>query len=115
MFQLSVGLLSSSFRSQQGLPVHANHDRRHPLYGGKPITSHRSALVSLQRVRVAFGRVPNRESKGMTKDATLFLDVEEFELKGAFGEAMWGSPVDITSDKNIRDWINGLRQDGGAG
>lgn len=51
----------------------------------------------------------------MTKDATLFLDVEEFELKGAFGEAMWGSPVDITSDKNIRDWINGLRQDGGAG
>ncbi|TFK90050.1 hypothetical protein K466DRAFT_661106 [Polyporus arcularius HHB13444] len=88
---------------------------QHPLYGGKPITSHKSALVSLQRVRVAFGRVPNRESKGMTKDATLFLDVEEFELKGAFGEAMWGSPVDITSDKNIRDWTNGLRQDGGAG
>ncbi|KAI0705076.1 hypothetical protein C8T65DRAFT_653139 [Cerioporus squamosus] len=87
---------------------------QHPLYAGKPITSHKSALVSLKRVRVAFGRVPSRESKGMTKDATLFLDVEEFELKGSFGEAMWGSPVDIASHKDMRDWIRGLRQDGGA-
>ncbi|RPD57630.1 hypothetical protein L226DRAFT_610663 [Lentinus tigrinus ALCF2SS1-7] len=87
---------------------------QHPLYAGKLITSHKSALVSLQRVRVAFGRVPSGESKGMSKDATLFLHVDEFELKGSFGEAMWDSPVDIASDKNIRDWIHGLRQDGGA-
>lgn len=92
-----------------------NHLRRNPLFAGKPVTSHKSALVSLGRVRVAFGRVPSGESKGMSKEATLFLDVEDFEMKGSFGEAMWDSPVSIASDKNIRDWIHGLRQDGGAG
>ena len=51
----------------------------------------------------------------MTEEATLFLDVDTIVLKGAYGEATWGAPVDASNDPKIRDWIQGLRQDGGAG
>ena len=51
----------------------------------------------------------------MSEKSTLFLDVDEILFKGSFGEAMWDSPVDIADDKNIKDWIRGLREDGGGG
>lgn len=51
----------------------------------------------------------------MTPESTLFLDVDEILFKGSFGEPMWGSPVDVARDASMREWIRGLRQDGGAG
>ncbi|KAI0744197.1 hypothetical protein C8Q80DRAFT_884111 [Daedaleopsis nitida] len=74
-----------------------------------------SAFVILKRFRVSFGRVPRRDGPGMSPDSTLFLEVDEIQLKGAFGEAMWDTPIDVFSDRNIKEWISGLRQDGGAG
>ena len=90
---------------------------RHPIHGGRSITSHRSAFVSLKKFRPALGRVARRDGhSGLTEESTLFLDVDEIVLKGAFGEPMWGSPAEVVSDdRRIREWIHGLRQDGGAG
>ncbi|TBU61645.1 hypothetical protein BD310DRAFT_974965 [Dichomitus squalens] len=91
------------------------HDAN-PAHGGKPITSRKSAFVLLKDFRPALGRVARRDGQsGMTEESTLFLDVDTIVLKGAFGEAMWGSPVDSSNDPKVRDWIHGLRQDGGAG
>ncbi|KAI0746002.1 hypothetical protein C8Q76DRAFT_688892 [Earliella scabrosa] len=86
-----------------------------PQHAGKSITSHKTALVFLKRYRVSFGRIPRGGSAGMTPESTLFLDVDEILFKGSFGEPMWGSPVDVARDASMREWIRGLRQDGGAG
>ena len=51
----------------------------------------------------------------MSEKPTLFMDVDEIALKGSHAESMWGSPVDITCDSDIKDWVHGLREDGGAG
>ncbi|CDO69219.1 hypothetical protein BN946_scf185042.g121 [Trametes cinnabarina] len=51
----------------------------------------------------------------MTEKSRLYLDVDEFDVLGSPGEPMWGSPVDIGQDANIREWMEGLRQDGGGG
>ena len=90
---------------------------RHPNNVGRSITFHKSAFVSLKKFRPALGRVARRDGhSGLTEESTLFLDVDEIVLKGAFGEPMWGSPAEVVSDdRRIREWIHGLRQDGGAG
>ena len=89
---------------------------RNPAHHGKPITSCKSAFVLLKDFRPTFGRVARKDGHtGMTEEATLFLDVDTIVLRGAFGEATWGTPVDASNDPKIRDWIHGLRQDGGAG
>ncbi|OBZ70855.1 hypothetical protein A0H81_09085 [Grifola frondosa] len=85
-----------------------------PIFGGKPVAEHRSALVVIKAFRPCFGRVPSHDGKGMTPERYLFLDVDQFQLKGGFGEERWGSPADIANDPNIREWLQGLRQDGGG-
>ncbi|KAI0358690.1 hypothetical protein OH77DRAFT_1518672 [Trametes cingulata] len=87
-----------------------------PRHAGRSITSYKSALVRLSRVRPAFGRVARHESGGgMTDHPRLFLDVDEIDVLGSFGEATWGAPVDIGQDPNIREWMMGLQHGGGGG
>ncbi|KAL1946002.1 hypothetical protein VTO73DRAFT_2004 [Trametes versicolor] len=89
---------------------------QHPSHAGVSITSHKSACVRLRKVRLAFGRVARRDNAGgMTSERRLYLDVDEIDLLGAFGETTWGAPVDIAQDPNIREWMIGLGQDGGGG
>lgn len=72
--------------------------------------------MRLRKVRLAFGRVARRDNAGgMTSEPRLYLDVDEIDLLGAFGETTWGAPVDIAQDPNIREWMIGLEQDGGGG
>ncbi|KAH9892786.1 hypothetical protein C8Q73DRAFT_699460 [Cubamyces lactineus] len=81
-----------------------------------PLTSHKSAMVRLIRIRPAFARVARRDGNtGMTDHLRIFLDVDEFELLGACGEPAWGSPVDVAQNADIREWMLGLQQDGGGG
>ncbi|KAH9858975.1 hypothetical protein C2E23DRAFT_800798 [Lenzites betulinus] len=87
-----------------------------PMSAGASITSYKSALVSLKKVRIAFGRVARRErGGGMTEHPRLYLDVDEVDVLGSYGEPMWGAPVDISQDVNIKEWMFGLQQDGGGG
>lgn len=61
-------------------------------------------------------RVPvGPANQGMSSNAHLVLDVESFELVGAFGEPVWGKPKDIELNADIRTWVEGMRQGGGAG
>ncbi|KAI0335007.1 hypothetical protein GY45DRAFT_1317476 [Cubamyces sp. BRFM 1775] len=84
-------------------------------YAG-PITSHKSAVVRLIKIRPAFSRVARRDGRtGMTEHRRIYLDVDEFELLGSSGEPIWGSPVDVAQDADIREWMLGLQQDGGGG
>ena len=73
-------------------------------------------MVRLIRIRPAFARVARRDGNtGMTDQLRIFLDVDEFELLGAYGEPAWGSPVDVAQNADIREWMLGLQQDGGGG
>ena len=73
-------------------------------------------MVRLNRIRPAFSRVARRDGPtGMTDHYRIYLDVDEFELLGAFGEPAWGSPIDIAQDADIREWMLGLQQAGGGG
>lgn len=58
-------------------------------------------------------RVPS--THGMSSMSHLALEVKEFDVKGSFGADPWGSPQDVESDERIREWIEGLRTDGGGG
>ena len=40
----------------------------------------------------------------MSESQHLALDVDSFDLKGAYGEDTWGSPKGIETDEAIRDW-----------
>ncbi|KAI0665940.1 hypothetical protein C8Q78DRAFT_1062230 [Trametes maxima] len=89
---------------------------QNPLHAGTSVTSCKSGLIKLIQFRLAFARVARRDGgKGMSDNPRLYLHVDEFELLGAFGEPMWGAPVDIAQDANIHEWMVGLRQEGGAG
>ncbi|KAI0762091.1 hypothetical protein BD413DRAFT_680923 [Trametes elegans] len=85
-----------------------------PRHKDQPITSNKTALVRLIKFRVAFGRVA-RSGTGMTEHPRLYLDVDELEVLGAYGEPTWGSPVAVHDHPDIREWYLGLLQDGGGG
>ncbi|KAH9942470.1 uncharacterized protein BXZ73DRAFT_97879 [Epithele typhae] len=86
-----------------------------PLNAGHSITSRKTAFLILKKCRPAFGRVARGPSTGMSSQATLYFEVDAFEARGSYGEPMWGEPVEVESDQNIKEWIHGLRRDGGAG
>ncbi|KAI0645924.1 hypothetical protein C8Q79DRAFT_967013 [Trametes meyenii] len=89
---------------------------QNPRHAGASLTSRKSGLIKLTKFRPAFARVARRDGvRGMSDTSRLYLDVDEFELLGCFGEPMWGAPVDIAQDKDIHEWMLGLRQEGGAG
>jgi hypothetical protein len=54
-------------------------------------------------------------SHGMSKDACLSLECQNFVVLGSYGEACFGEPVPIDEVEDLRLWSEGLRQDGGAG
>lgn len=92
-----------------------NPTNSNPINAGKSITSYKTALAVFGKLKPSFGRVPMGDSQGMTANATIFFEVEDFELKGSFGENVWDMPVDVVSNPAIGEWVHGLGQDGGAG
>lgn len=51
----------------------------------------------------------------MSADRTLILDCPKFNYIGSSGESEFGSPVSVEKNPEISEWVQGLRQDGGAG
>ncbi|KAH9948677.1 hypothetical protein B0H21DRAFT_221496 [Amylocystis lapponica] len=88
--------------------------RENPLFSGKSVTDHKSALVSVKQFCPLFRRVP-LDGIGMSSTERLVLDIGAFDLRGAFGEDLWGSPKDLENHPNIREWVMGLREHGGGG
>ena len=82
---------------------------------GKPISDHKTALVVLRQCRPFFTRVPLENKDGMSKSCHLALEVNDFDLKGSYGEDTWGSPKSVETADPICDWVAGLKEDGGGG
>ena len=77
------------------------------------MSSYKTAVLQLTQFRPAFTRTPG--PNGMKPDSQLVLDVDRFELKGCFGEAVYGSPRAVEHDESVREWSEGLKSDGGGG
>lgn len=60
-----------------------------------------------------FTRIPG--PNGMKPVPQLALDVSEFGLQGATGEAIYGNPREVERDEVVREWSEGLKTDGGGG
>jgi hypothetical protein len=52
----------------------------------------------------------------MTKSSHIYLQVDAVKFQGASDQPPFGDPKDIEDGHpDIRDWVQGLAQDGGAG
>ncbi|KAI0339793.1 hypothetical protein BDW22DRAFT_544526 [Trametopsis cervina] len=61
-------------------------------------------------------RVPlGPANEGMSTHGHVVLDVDTFDVKGAIGEDVWGKPVDVELDPDVKLWVEGLREGGGGG
>lgn len=60
-----------------------------------------------------FARIPG--PNGMKPVPQLALDVDEFGLQGATGEAVYGNPKEVEREELVREWSEGLKTDGGGG
>lgn len=45
----------------------------------------------------------------------LALDVGVLGVQGCIGEEVYGTPRNVETNENIREWSEGLRTDGGGG
>ncbi|KAH9839311.1 uncharacterized protein C8Q71DRAFT_855938 [Rhodofomes roseus] len=89
--------------------------RQNPLFLGRNVTEYRTAIVIIKTFRPFCTRVPQGRDKGMSLSEHICLEVNDFSLSGAFNEPVWGSPRPIGTQSDIREWVQGLRQGGGAG
>lgn len=51
----------------------------------------------------------------LSNQSVLAFDCDSITLVGSFDEARFGSPTEIESNRDLRLWSEGLRQDGGGG
>ena len=61
-----------------------------------------------------FARIPI-ESKGMSSEEHVVLEVDEFKPIGSFGANMWGLPRNVELGEEIAEWIQGVRAGNGGG
>ncbi|KAH9935678.1 uncharacterized protein B0H18DRAFT_1114395 [Fomitopsis serialis] len=89
--------------------------RQNPLFSGRKLTEYRTAMIIIKQFRPFCSRIPLGWDKGMSNSVHVCLEVNDFGLSGAFNEPMWGSPKAIELHSDISEWVQGLRQGGGAG
>ena len=88
---------------------------RDPSRSREAFTDLRTAFIQVKSFRPMLTRVPHPDRVGMSSVSSLALEVNGFDVKGAFGEDCWGSPVDVQAHDDLRAWTEGLRNDGGGG
>lgn len=72
-------------------------------------------MIIIKQFRPFCTRVPQGRDKGMSFSDHICLEVNDVSLSGAFNEPLWGSPKPVETQPDIREWVQGLRQGGGAG
>ncbi|KAL0956285.1 hypothetical protein HGRIS_002443 [Hohenbuehelia grisea] len=82
----------------------------------KRLTDYSSALIKIKLFRPLLTRIPNgNKGTGMTPETYLALECDHVTLLGSINEGEWGFPKELIHHPLVRAWIEGLRQDGGAG
>ncbi|KAJ7096390.1 hypothetical protein C8R44DRAFT_812915 [Mycena epipterygia] len=83
---------------------------------GRRMTESRTALVLIKKFKPVSTRVPTAgRNQKMSVEAQLALYCESVSVVGSLGEPKWGTPKELESDAELREWSQGLRLDGGAG
>ncbi|KAF8844341.1 hypothetical protein BDN67DRAFT_1000321 [Paxillus ammoniavirescens] len=84
------------------------------LHGRKLVDS-RFSLVFISQFRPIFAPRPiGGNIRGNTLISHLSLEVGHVKLIGTGGH-IYGNPLDLDSNEKLKEWITGLRQDGGGG
>ncbi|KAJ6475301.1 hypothetical protein C8R47DRAFT_696760 [Mycena vitilis] len=81
---------------------------------GRRFTDHKTAVVTIKKFRPMSTRIPLRNG-GMSSESHLALLCESVSMVGSLGGSKLGSPKDLDSNTDLREWSQALRQDGGAG
>ncbi|KAJ7072389.1 hypothetical protein C8F01DRAFT_1103834 [Mycena amicta] len=89
--------------SEAANACHARYGRRMP--------ESKSAVVVLKNFKLICARIPSKG--GMTAESFIALDCDSVEILNRHDES--GQPTDINEEEDIRKWVLGLRQPGGAG
>ncbi|KAF7315377.1 Proteophosphoglycan ppg4 [Mycena indigotica] len=71
-------------------------------------------VVILQRFKVVCTRIPKKYGAGLTAESFLALECDSVQLVESYGDTADESE-DIYQEAKIQQWIQGLRQHGGAG
>ena len=80
------------------------------------LTESRTAVVTIKNFKPTLTRVPlGGGRRGISQATFLALECNFVDIIGSIGEAEWGGPGEIHENSTIRDWLEGLRQDGGGG
>ncbi|PPQ99753.1 hypothetical protein CVT24_009736 [Panaeolus cyanescens] len=82
------------------------------------LPENKGSVVQMKDFKVILSRIPNLGSSvqgGMTKDAFLALECHSVSYMGAAGSSIFGSPRQVNSDPQVKEWLHGLREGGGAG
>lgn len=75
----------------------------------------RFSVVVISGYRPMFSPRPlGPNATGNTPVSHISLDVDFVKLLGIGGH-LFGNPRDLESDENMKEWMLGLRQDGGGG
>ncbi|KAI0690544.1 hypothetical protein BC835DRAFT_176567 [Cytidiella melzeri] len=90
--------------------------KRDPQFGETLIHEWKTAFITIKNFHPRCARIAlGPTNQGMSSSEHVFLDVHEFEVKAALGEQTWGKPVDVELHKDIKLWVEGLREGGGQG
>ena len=81
---------------------------------GRRLTSRRWGIATIRCTRPFLCRPPTKNGKGLEDESTIVLDVDQVDVAGSEGEAMFGDPRCVTMEEPMRRWLNGLR-DGSGG
>ena len=73
-------------------------------------------MTQIKHFKPNFARIPRGVgTEGLTQNEHLFLEINEFDLKGSFGDPVWGRPTDVEAVEDMKVWADGIRAGGGGG
>lgn len=81
---------------------------------GRRLTSRRWGIASIRCTRPFLCQPPSKNGKGREHESTIVLEVDQVEVAGSEGEAMFGSPRPVTTEEPMRRWLEGLRNGSGG-
>lgn len=72
-------------------------------------------MAVIKDYKLFFARVPAGNNKGMGPDEHLNLEIDYIETVGSPHEGVFGNPLDVEQDEEIKMWVTGLKEGGGGG
>ena len=78
------------------------------------LTALRFAVVSIRDFKLSFGHIQTGEGSKSDYE-TLWLEVDEFRVLGSKMDGLFGNPLNILLDPDIKIWVDGLSKGGGSG